>query len=380
MKKIVFLFICFLSMYSVAQTLQTDDKGVRIFYEIQQTNKFTVCQGNFTSDKNYSTKKIRIWKVTIGIENGSSEAIVPRGVGIANISVNPKPLKPYSKNYCKYKHLKNYNPDTGYLEQSLFVWPIRDHMVKEIKQGETITNTTYLYLYEGQTPTLTNWQFLGYRLKKDFKPYDPILTDIEAVVNEPKAAVLIETKVKEKATTLNVNYNDKMNDVAIANVNVDEIYLTTIKTTPPNVTTDKEIKTINENGSKNDGDIIAVKKIKATKDDKNKTDRNSVIANEIEVINDIESKVKNIPIKCPGKKALEFKEKFISSSDQSEQRAYSWLVLYYTYKCECEMGSQRSDLLVPMINNVVDSYFTNTNNAYGKISKVTKCTAPVKNQ
>ncbi len=380
MKKIVFLFICFLSMYSVAQTLHTDNKGVRIFYETQQTNKFTVCQDNFTSGKNYSTKKIRIWKVTVGIENGSLEAIVPRGIGIANISVNPKPLKPYSKNYCRYKHLKNYEPDSGYLEQSLFVWPIRDHMVKEIKQGETITNTTYLYLYEGQTPTLTNWQFLGYRLKKDFKPYDPILTDIEDVVNEPKTVVLLDTKIKEKATTLDVNYNDKMNDVAIANVNVDEIDLTTIKTTSSDVTIDKEIKKVNKDEVKSDGNVIAVKKIKVAKDDKNITDRNSVVANKIEVINDTENKVENIPIKCPGKKALEFKEKFISSSDQSEQRAYSWLVLYYTYKCECEMGSQRSDQLVPMINNVVDSYFTNTNNAYGKISKVTKCTAPVKNQ
>jgi len=356
-KKLMSLFICLLSTYSVAQTLHTDDKGVSIFYKIEQTKKYTFCLDNATSVKNFSKDKIIIWKITIGLENGYSDSIVPRGVGIANISVSPNPIKPYPQNYCNYSHVENYKPDSDNMDQSLFVWPIRDYVVKEIKPGEVITNTTYLYLYEGQSPKLTNWQFLGYRLKKDFTSYDPILND---VVNGPKSITLLDHKTKYKAKNLEVKVIDKAEVINIPKVKIRDIHLNTTEATSFSSIPVKEIKTLKEDAYMVDKKVITNKQIEPVK---NESTKNAIAS-----------------IKCPDKKSLEYKEKSNNAPDQSTQRAYSWLSLYYTYKCECEMGSPRSDQLVPVINNVVDSYATNTNGAFGKISKVTKCTSPETNQ
>ncbi len=385
MKNTIFIFLLLLSIYTTAQTLYTDEKGVKIFYEIQQTEKFVLCKGNPYSDENFSKEKIYIWKVTFGIENGYSGSIVPRGVGIATISVSPNPIKPYSHNYCNYKYLKNYEPNSiqRHLDQSLFVWSIRDHKVEEIKSKEIITTTTYLYLYEGQTPKLTNWQFLGYRLKKDFKSYDPILNDI---VNTPKSVTLIDKKTKEKAKNLEVKYNAKVNSIEIPATKFDEINVKTTKTASSEVIPVKEIEPVNKvdkisvkTTKVTLSDSVSAKEINMTRGDENKTDKEVIAVKQIVPIKKDSTKIANTPVKCPGKKALAYKEMSSNATDLDEQKAYSWLALYYTYKCECEMGSPRSDQLVPMINNVVDSYITNTNSAFGKISKMTKCKAPIIN-
>ncbi len=72
-------------------------------------------------------------------------------------------------------------------------------------------------------------------------------------------------------------------------------------------------------------------------------------------------------------KALEYKEKSNTSVNKSAQKAYSWLSLYYRYRCECENGSKRSNQLVILVNNIVDSYYENTDGSYGEIIKVSKC-------
>jgi len=124
-----------------------------------------------------------------------------------------------------------------------------------------------------------------------------------------------------------------------------------------------------------------VKEIKATVNDAKKSTNNVIAVKQAEPPMKKEpTKITNASIKCPDKRVLEYKEKSNNAPDQSSQKAYSWLSLYYTYKCECEKGSPRSDQLVPVINNVVDSYATNTNSAFGKISKVTKCTSPETNR
>jgi len=420
MKNIIFIFICLLSVYTPAQILHTDDKNVNVFYEIEQTEKFVLCEGNPYSDENFSKEKIYIWKITFGIENGYSSSIVPRGVGIATISVSPNPTKPYSHNYCDYKYLENYEPNSiqRHLDQSLFIWAIRDHKVEEIKPAEVIKTITYLYLYEGQTPKLTNWQFSGYRLKKDFKSYDPILNDI---VSDSKPVTYSDDEKKEKAKNLEYKHIDEIDSVTIPMVKVDKISLSHVKKTSSDLIrantkdektiTNKQIEPVKEKIDEvnlNTSDIVSVdvipvkeikpandetvdtslntakvassdaiptKKIKATKKDENKTDKEVIVDKQNEP-----AKIANVPVKCPGKKALEYKEMSSNASDIDEQKAYSWLALYYTYKCECEMGSPRSDQLVPVINNVVDSYTTNTNDAFGKILKVTKCTPPTINQ
>ncbi len=78
-------------------------------------------------------------------------------------------------------------------------------------------------------------------------------------------------------------------------------------------------------------------------------------------------------IDCPGDKSKEYKEKSNSTTDKQAQKGYSWLSLYYAYKCKCDNGSIRPNELKGVINNVVDSYISNTGGIYGEISKVSKC-------
>jgi len=349
MKRFILIFTCFSIFYSGAQTLLTDKNGVRLFYKIEQTEKFTYCIGD-VSDKNFSRTKINIWKITLGLENGHSGAIVPRGIGIANINVQPNPIKPYSRNYCSYERLENYGPNQGYLDQSLFVWPIRDHIVEEMAPGEVLINTAYLYLYEGQSPKLTNWQFLGYRPKEDFRPYKTVLVN-EKVADTgttpfPQTKT-IETKPRVSSTI--ATRNSKVKKLEVTSINqVEPIKIPAAKRDKKNTTYTLKASPLITSTSK-----------------------------EIETTTSTDQRSKEVFLKCPGEKALEYKEKSNAASDVSVQRAYSWLALYYSYKCECEIGSYRSDQLVNVINNVVDSYVMNTGNVYGKISKVSKCTASI---
>ncbi len=341
MKKSVLFYFCLLSVYSVAQTLHHDDMGVKLFYTIEKTNEYTFCSGNDRSDKNFSNKRINIWKITINLENMYSDIIIPRGVGIANISVYPDPIKPYSQNYCKYRRIAGYGPNYAYLDQSLFRWPIRDYTVKEVKPGEVISNMAYLYLYEGQTPKLSDWEFSGYRFKKDFRPFDPILVDIKETKDKPSTKPVTAYIVKEKEKVIKSNYVSKIDDFDVPTVKLDQLSFNIPK----------------ENTKKIVTEVIATNPVSENANTR-----------------------KNTTIECPGEKANSFKEKSNSAVDSSVQRAYSWLALYYTYICECEMGSPRSGQLVPMINNVVDSYSANTKDAYGKIAKVTECASSTANR
>lgn len=77
-------------------------------------------------------------------------------------------------------------------------------------------------------------------------------------------------------------------------------------------------------------------------------------------------------IKCPDL-TLKYKEKSSAAIDKNEQKKYSWLTLYYDYLCECKEGTNRPIQLVTLINNIVDSYFENTNEKREKITKVSQC-------
>jgi len=329
MKKALLITLYFISMYSVAQTLYQDDKGVSVFYSIKQTEAFTFCQGSDVSDE-----KINIWKVTLNIENTSSETIVPRGVGIANISVSSNSAS--FQKYCRYKQVKGYELNSGNLGRSLFNWSIRNYKVAEIKPGEVVTNIAYLYLYESQTPKLTNWEFLGYRLQKDFMPqtYTAIKKkEARKKVVSKKPISIVENKIEES----------RLKGVK---KNITAIVVVESKKKKPIVMASTDAL-----------DLIPNQKGKS----KMKTEL-TIISNSSE------------------KKALAYKEKSNTSSNVDDQRAYSWLALYYNYMDECETGSSRSDYLPILINNVVDSYLSNTNGDYGQISKVKKCEISTKNQ
>ena len=378
MKKATIIFILFMGIFSViqAQSLYKDEKGVLVFCVIRQTNKTVLCDGGTNSDK-----KINIWKVTLSIENGHSESIVPRGIGIANISIYPDPIKPYSYEYCNYTYIENFEPNAlqRHLDQSLYEWPIQMHKVGEIQSGELIKNTTYLYLYEGQKPKLTNWEFLGYRLKNDFVTNDPILIDmaIDSISSVPKVKIYRENTINKEEIAVIEKPTEEVKEDIVVNVdeqiekNKIEPAFENKEETDPVVVIEKPIEEVKE-------DIVVnvdeqIDNVKPTVE--NKVEIEEVVADE--KAEEVKIQTKKKIGDCPGEKSLEYKKMSSNSSDVEEQKAYSWLALYYSYVCKCESGSQGSDQLVPLINNVVDSFMSNTKGKYGKIPKVTKCKAPI---
>jgi len=206
LKKLLLLIIfCGVSNYLFSQELYKDENGVEVFYEIIKTDQITQCSRSQTRKENFSDNQIQIWKIKLSIKNGHDDVIIPRGNGIANISVHPSPLKPYVSDYCSYKTVKNYEPSKGWLGQSLFAWPIREFKVKEIRSGATLTNTTYLYLYKGQKPTLTNSEFLGYQLQQPLNSHDSSLNS-EAKSSISKEKLSNDIKVSQELLS---NSNDK---------------------------------------------------------------------------------------------------------------------------------------------------------------------------
>jgi len=98
----------------------------------------------------------------------------------------------------------------------------------------------------------------------------------------------------------------------------------------------------------------------------------------IEQVQYYKTKIDILPDNNPEKEASKYKVMSKITTEISEQKAYSWLALYFSYRSECEKGSYRSESLVQIINNLVDSYDINTKGAYGKISKISKCKARTK--
>ncbi len=147
----------------------------------------------------------------------------------------------------------------------------------------------------------------------------------------------------------------------------------TTKTINPVSTTTKKsnvVKTVDSNSTK----IIESNTTKIADSTSSITEKSNLDKKVNTVLNTTKTKPTSETIKCPGKKALAYKEKSNDSNfDKSAQKAYSWLALYYTYKCECENGTRRPESLIAIINNVVDSYIENTDGSYEKISKVKKC-------
>lgn len=77
-------------------------------------------------------------------------------------------------------------------------------------------------------------------------------------------------------------------------------------------------------------------------------------------------------IKCPDIVAM-YKEKFGSTTDETGQKRYRWLALYYDYLCQCKEGAENPEELIKVINNIVDSYYENVGGDHEKISKISKC-------
>ncbi len=143
-----------------AKVLYNDKHGVRVEYAATDTGRYTRCSGPPEHDLNYTTKKIKVWEVNLKITNGSGRRIKPESPGIAWIDVEPH--KGSTLGYCSYRDAGNLRKVDGHGDQSKLMFSIAAG-VYAIAPGRTLSNSTYLYLYEDQEPLLTKWRFGGYR-------------------------------------------------------------------------------------------------------------------------------------------------------------------------------------------------------------------------
>ncbi len=151
---------------AAAKVLHSDKYGVRVEYTATDTGHSTSCSSSPASDGNYTTKKIKVWKVSLKITNGSGRRIRPEGPEIATMTVEPD--QGSTLGYCSYERLPNLYKIDGRSDQSKLLFGIALG-VRAIAPGRTLSNSTYLYLYEDQKPSLSHWQFDGYTFLEDQK-------------------------------------------------------------------------------------------------------------------------------------------------------------------------------------------------------------------
>lgn len=144
---------------AVAEVLFQDEHGVRVEYRAIDTGQSTSCSGPPETDINHSTKKIKVWKISLSITNGSNRRIKPNGTEIAHVNVEPD--QGSSLGYCAYERLPNFHKIDGHGDQVKFMFGIA-WGVFAIPPGRTISNSTYMYLYEDQRPARGTWTFSGY--------------------------------------------------------------------------------------------------------------------------------------------------------------------------------------------------------------------------
>lgn len=151
---------------AAAEVLYSDKHGVRLEYTATDTGQFTTCSPAFADGPTYTTKKIKIWKVGLKITNGSGQRIKPKGSEIATMTVDPS--QGINLDYCFYSTVGHLHKVDGHSDQHKFGFGLA-WGVYAIAPGRTISNSTYMYLYEDAEPQLTRWYFDGYTFLEDKK-------------------------------------------------------------------------------------------------------------------------------------------------------------------------------------------------------------------
>ena len=165
MTGLVFM-LCVWGNPTEAKVLYGDKHGIRVEYAATDTGQSVPCSSNATDDLNHTTRKIKIWKISLKITNGSGRRIKPHGPEIAVMNVNPS--QGSSLDYCWYEKLPSFSKVDGQSDQHKLLFGIAVG-VPAIDPGRALSNSTYLYLYEDVEPLLTHWKFGGYTFLEDKK-------------------------------------------------------------------------------------------------------------------------------------------------------------------------------------------------------------------
>ena len=151
-----------------AKVLYGDKHGIRVEYAATNTGQSVSCSSIAADGLNHTTRKIRIWKVSLKITNGSSQRIKPHDPEIAVMNVDPSQGSSLDYSNCWYEKLPNFSKVDGQSDQHKLLFGIALG-VRAIKPGRTLSNSTYLYLYEDVEPKLTHWNFGGYTFLENRK-------------------------------------------------------------------------------------------------------------------------------------------------------------------------------------------------------------------
>ena len=161
----VIALLCTSAPPAAAEVVYHDKHGIKMEYRFTDTRQQVFCDSRFKDGPDYTPKKIKIWKATVTLTNGSGKRIRPQ-VGGSTATINVEEDKGSSLDYCSYSrihHLWNVGyPDQGGL-------PFGVSMFYPINPGKSLSNSVYLYLYEDRKPVMTRWDFSGYRFAEDKK-------------------------------------------------------------------------------------------------------------------------------------------------------------------------------------------------------------------
>ena len=326
MKSLLLFFAFLMPFFLCSQTLYYDEEGVRLSVEIKNTGQSVKCTNDW--DKFYTDEPLHIWKVTLSFRNGSNKVVVPELVGIASINVEPSDGK-YLE-YCGYKPL--FEPGVQDSGAHLFGFIIFNNQGRSVEAGKTVSYSAHLYLLPGTIPILAEWKFPGYTFL-DGSP------NPELVVNgfsEEGRRVKFESLIKD------IKRKEKIEENNVSLIS-DETSGTKVEENLSNIEVDSKMLNIG---------LIE----KAVESNPNYYDELSAC------------------MESGNAKYYRDKLDNISPSNLNSMQAYSWLSIFYSYQCECEIGSTRSEQLVKDMNQLVITFNSSTRNTtFTPLKKVYNC-------
>ncbi len=162
-KHITFLLYClYLSFlakpcFTQSKTLYYDDNGILVTYELYDTGEKTYC--NNPVEELYTDKAIHIWKISAKMTNNSGSDIKITGFPIVSMDVGVRNGTVF---YCGFDKKDNVIDGMGMNHKPWF--SIKTDA--KVLAGKSYSNTTYIYLYEGEIPEILSWDIGTYYIIK----------------------------------------------------------------------------------------------------------------------------------------------------------------------------------------------------------------------
>ena len=326
MKYLLLFFAFSMPFFLCSQTLYFDEEGVRLNVEIKNTGQSVICTNDW--DKNYTDEPLHIWKVTLSFRNGSDKVVVPKLMGIASINMEPSDGK--YLDYCGYKPLFEHGVrDAG---AHLFGFIIFNNQGKSVGAGKTVSHSAHLYLLPGTKPILAEWKFPGYTFLDGSPNPELVVNGKSEEAEEIRFKSINSDKVGKEEEEVKSHYDvNDIDDIVNSNIGLADIKVDTSRV-----------------------NLKAIEKA---------VEGNPDYYDELTAC-----------MESGNAKYYRDKLENISPSNLNSMQAYSWLSVFYSYQCECEVGSTRPEQLVKDMNQLVETFNSSTKNTtFAPLKKVYNC-------